>query len=478
MEEDDYTPILFPAYIEKEWKSRVLALYDGHSIITETGEAYVIHNFSTLLITVFEHNLLTFMLNLPTFPYLEQVIAMPGSNCCCTEQGKPVGIRLKGAKNTARWIVNAGAWGCEELTIGWLQLMRRIYERAGVGTPATPGALGSAIFRKTFKQQHGENWRHHRHRRPPGPYAEQIRVVSSGARSEVFHLNVMYKIAYENDQHNGYGAALLEFQPTGKTYRVRGKAVRHYPMYFVECEVTIHESLLYGVFPMRVSDGNGRNTHPIFPRSPGVYRAWLWKEEIDLCQQEGLTVSIKSGFAWKEVTDDFGPMVQELARLRDESPESEAGYFKLALVAFTGTLGMPTERYNLVSGDERKPGDRAIGDAGTVYDWWIHAEQNPYPQSMPHIFSHTLMLCRLSLFGMMKQATLEELNIIATNTDAVVTEKKSVNLPVKGTPVNTGEWTSFELHDVVVKANRHLDSREKSVHPGIPKNRATIPKNR
>lgn len=467
--EEDYTPILFPAYIEKDWKSRTLAFYDGHDIVTETGEPYVIHNFEQLLTTIFEHNLLTFMLDVPTFRYLDKVIDMPGSNCCCTEQGKPIGIRFKGARNTARWIINAGSWGYDGSgsALKWLKLMRRVYNRAGVGTPSTPGSLGSAIFRKSFQEQYGENWRDHRHRRPPGPYAEKIRSESSGARSEVFQLNVQFDIAYENDQHNGYGAALSQFQPSGKTYRVRGEAVRHYPMYFVECSVEIKEPLLYGVFPIREKEG--RNTHPVFPREPGLYRAWLWKEEIDLARLEGLAVSIKSGYAWREVTDDFAPMVAELARLRDEASDEESGYFKLALVAFTGTLGMPTERYHLVSGDERQPGDRAIGDAGAVYDWWIHAEQNPYPQSMPHIFSHTLMLCRLSLFAMMKRATLAELNIIATNTDAVITEYRDATLALKGERVETGDWTARALHDVIVKANRHLDSREKSVHPGIPK---------
>lgn len=144
---------------------------------------------------------------------------------------------------------------------------------------------------------------------------------------------------------------------------------------------------------------------------------------------------------------------------------------KLALVAFTGRLGMPEERYVLVSGENYQEGDRCIASAGIAYDWWIHQEFNAYPQSMPHIFSHTLMLCRLSLYEKTKYMMEQEMNVIATNTDAVITQKRDDTLPLKGEHVETGEWTALELHEVIVKANRHLNSLEKNVNPGIPKKR-------
>lgn len=478
---DSFSPVLFPAFIEKEFKDRNLGfLSHGNQIMTERGESFVIDSFSTLLLTCFNHDLLVFTDELATFPWLGQVIAM-GDKPFCSEQGDVLGIRLRGAKNTSRWIASATAWGhaeyqeealakglsLAEATLSWLAMMRKAYIAGGVGTSPSPGAWGMAMFRQTFKELHGEDWKAKRHRRPPGSYAEKIRYESSGARSEVLQLDVRYDLAYEIDRKNAYGAALSEAQPTGKTYRVRGDAVQFYPFYFVECEVTVHEELPLGVFPLR--QGEGRNRHPVFPTAAGTYRTWLWNREVDVSRRDGLTVVIVAGFGWTEATFDFQPFVEKVAELRDSAPKELQPLLKTALVAFTGRLGMPEERYVLVSGNDRAEEDRALGFDGVVYDWWIHQEFNAMPQSMPHIFSHILMLCRLSLYEKAKWSNEQGLNVIATNTDAVLCERTDASIPAKGKPVNTGDWTALELHHVVVPANRHLISDEKVTRPGIPK---------
>lgn len=476
-------PVLFPKYIEREFKSRTLGFLHEKIIMTEYQHVYEIPDFQTMLGIVFNHNLLTFTGNIPTFPYLSEVIAM-GDKPFCSEDGTPLGIRLKGSRNTSRWVASAKAWGITDYLDNWLEthpetgyrqavqtwlaLMRRAYDTGGVGTPPSPGAWGMAMFRQSFKQQYGEDWHVKRHRRPPGAYAERIRYESSGARSEVLQINVKFPVAYENDAKNAYGAALRQAQPTGKCYKVKGDRVgEFYPFYFVECEVTIHAQLRLGVFPVRMSAG--RERHPVFPTRPGVYRAWLWHREIALCREEGLTVQILEGFGWCEATYDFAPVVEKISQLRDSAPSDVKPLLKLALVALVGRLGMPEERYVIVPAREKADGDRCIAHAGIAYDWWIHQEFDSYPQSMPHIFSHTLMICRLNLYTMAKYLMEQEMNIIATNTDAVITEKRLESIPDKGTHVETGEWTALELHEVIVKANRHLNSLEKNVNPGIPK---------
>lgn len=462
---DESIPLLFPKYIEKRWKDRTLAYFLEQQLTLETGDIHIIDDFSTFVEKVFSLNLLTFTLSLPTFPYLQQVLAL-GDDVYCTQQGRPLGIRLKGRNHTTRWIISAQSWGAVSLSPAWLQELRDVYCLTNVGTQSTPGALGSAVFRQSFKDTYGLTWKAQRHRRPPQPYCDMITQESSGARSEVIQLGVQFDLAYEVDRHNGYGAALLEGQPTGRTYRVIGSSTAGYLFFFVQCRIIIKEPLLLGPFPVRV--GTKTQRHPVFPTQPGQYETWLWGEEIAVCQAEGLEVTILGGLGWKESTHDFLPVVERLARLREEAPPELAGYFKLALVAFIGRLGMPGERYSLVSGDHRGPADVAACDAGIAYDWWIHQDTDSYPQSMPHIFSHTLMLCRLALFEKARLYAQQE-QLIATNTDACIVSAYTPNLPEKGRPVETGEWTQRRLHHVVVKANRHLDSDEKTVHPGIPR---------
>lgn len=473
-EEEILTPILYPAYIEKQYRERTLCYFFDYQLVTERGDIHTITEFSTFLWIIFELNLLVFMLHLASFPWIDEVIRL-GDKINTSKNGKFLSIRIRGARNTTRMIVNGAGWGAEELSVEWLQKLRSVYERAGVGTPGSPGSVGQALFRKCFKEQYGEEtWIDHRHRRPPDPYCEVMREQASGARSEVFQLNVAFTRAYENDQHNGYGFALSQSQPTGKCYRVSGKGVLYCKIYFVECIVTIHEQLELGCFPVRV--GEGDNRRPIFPTHPGTYETWLWNLEIEDCRKIGITVVLKWGFGWKETTQDFRPFVETVARLRNEAPEEIKGYFKLILVSAIGQLGMPSERHFLVSGDDRQDGDRCLADAGIAYDWWIHTEPDVYPQSMPHIFYHTLMLCRRELYEMALRCIHEELNVIALNTDAVFTEIKP-DIPEKGTPVHTGDWTALALHNMRIPANRQLISDEKI--RGVPKKeKAKSPSNR
>lgn len=485
MDDEMLVPILYPAYIERQFKQRILAFFDNRdSLITEQGTIHNnVDNYDKFVDMIFSHNLLTFSLSLPDFPWLDAVVGS-GNKPPASSKGEIRGIKIKGARNTTRWVACSSSWGYDGWRevqpdqwepyppLEWLRLMREVFDYAGVGPRMSPGSWGQAMFRRTFQDLYGHDWREHRHRRPSEPHIQWMKQEGSGARSEVFHLKTAFDIGYENDQHNAYGHALAQPQPTGKEYRMGASSSDRYVFYFVECEVIIPRDLPFGVFPVRV--GEKSNRYPTFPKEAGRYITCLWKEEVELAREVGCTVTLKTGIGWKEATYDYAPLVEYIARLRDTAPKHLQPYLKLGLVAFTGSLNQPTERYTLVPGNMRERGDVCVSDLACSYDWWVHQEHDSYPQSMPHIFYHTLMLCRLSLYKMLKHCWEEELNVIATNTDAVITEKRP-DLPAKGTPVQTGEWTALELHDLLITANRHLDSREKSVHPGIPRH---LPKSR
>jgi hypothetical protein len=92
MADDDggEAPVLFPAYVEKVFKDRTLAYFEAGVIITETGESYLCESLRDLLDCVFEHNLLTFLLSMPSFPWLADVIAYDHK----VHEGRPVGLSL------------------------------------------------------------------------------------------------------------------------------------------------------------------------------------------------------------------------------------------------------------------------------------------------------------------------------------------------------------------------------------------------
>lgn len=489
MSEDIYeAALLWPRYIEKKWASRLLAAYAlPGTLVSEDGQKHPCDGFTDFIITLFDKNMLTFVDDLATFPYLQECLAR-GAYIPCTEMGKPIAIRMKGPRNTTRWIVNASAWDGDlsqrkdetreehmARVVAWMQLIREVMGYVGVGTQTTPGATGQALMRRAWKEAYGEEgWRGHRHQRPPKIACHQIETTTSGARSDTIEMGTSFELAWEVDRKNAYGKC-LEQLPSGPTYRIFKGRTDGWASYYVRCRVTITEQLVLGPFPVRVRDETrgGKGSKPVFPTAPGEYITWLWKEEIEKARAEGCLVETFEGWGWQEFTNDFQPFVNFMTRLRDEAPPHIAPYIKKFLVAAIGRFGMPSGLYIMVPEDQAGPDDVAICDkAGIMLDWFAHWIPDKHPMTMPHWFSFILMQCRLALYEMaLPYAESEQL--IATNTDAVIVKAEAdvSSWPDRDQPIATGQWRKRLLHEVVVPAARHLESVEKWVTPGVPESK-------
>jgi hypothetical protein len=463
---------LWPRYIEKKWQERKLSIFDctTNTFYEEDGQVTAVSTPLMFIISCFERNMLTFIDDFRHFPYLDECLAR-GAYVPCTELGKPIAIRLKGPRGTTRWIVNVGAWGCEKLSVGWLRDMREMYSYMGVGTQSTPGALGQAEMRRVWKEEYGDGWKKHRHQRPPGIACKQIQEASTGARSDTIAMQQSFETAWEIDAKNAYGHAARKV-PTGYTYRVLPggpEQVEGYETYFVRCHVLIHDSLKYGPFPIRRTSEFGQQI-PDYPTEPGAYVTWLWREEVELARARGCVVFTHEGWAWEEWTEELTPFVDLMTRLRDEAPtEFIASQVKGALVAALGRFGMPAGLHVLVPEDQATPDDLPLAINGEALNWFVQWKPDPQPVTMPHWFSFILMKCRLSLFEQAEKYAISE-HLIATNTDAViVTPDADVSAyPDRGQQIETGQWRKRLLHEVVVPAPRHLESKEKWVTPGVP----------
>ncbi len=468
--------LLWPRYIEKKWVDRTLAFFSNvgnvTSITTEDGTTTPFLPFTDMIISCFDNNLLLFVDDFASFPWIDECLKR-GAYVPCTELGKPIAIRLKGPRNTTRWIVNAAAWGCTDLNVAWLKELREVYAYANVGTPGTPGATGQALMRKAWKEAYGEEgWKKHRHQRPSNWVCHQIANTSSGARSDTLDMGTSFEVAWEVDRKNAYGAVLAPL-PTGPTYRIFKGCTNDWASYYVRCRVTVDSPLVLGPFPVRKKDdARQKGFKPYFPTQPGEYVTWLWKEEVEKARAAGCVVDEYEGWGWQEWTNDFQPFIDMMSEMRDQAPPHIAPYIKKFLVAAIGRFGMPNGMYVLSSEEDSDEKDRAICENGVAYDWFVHWIPDKKPTNMPHWFSFILMQCRLALYDVaLPYAESEQL--IATNTDAIIVKPGAdvSNWPDRSPGVKTGEWRKRQLHEVVVPAARHLESVEKWTTPGVPESK-------
>lgn len=469
-------PIMWPGWIAEQFVNRDLAYYREGVLYLESGQRFFLHkeghsgnavqgqDFVSFIDHIFVHNLLTFVDNLLTCFPDESVMY---GETLCNEHGERIVTVFHGRKNTTRLIVEISGWGYaphSDIT-EVLREMRDFYRWGQVGTPPTSGACGQLWFKKGFKELHGQEWFQHRHKRPNGTCVSDIRAHQIGARNDLFVSPTEVVLEFlEIDEKNAHAAAAA-LLPTGPEYKILCGEVEGFATYFVECEVTIHESFgNIGPFPFRVADGHG--TRVVYPTVPATYNTWLWKEECEASEQRGCTVKRYDGWGWKTLTDDFAYIVQFIEWLRDNAPsEHIAKKVKHALVAGFGRFGLPEWKFVLT--DEETDIHTASIGIGAM-DWCVKRLEDTHPTSMPHWFAYILMRCRLALYLEMIKHAEEEL--LASDTDAFYVRRTAIQYPGPNDPVHTGDWRVKLLHGNPERKTfpvaRHLNALEKVKNPG------------
>lgn len=456
-------PILFPPYIGKKICRGLAALFPDF-LLLESGERLGFTDEEELVSLLFSENLLTLVESVADLPDALIELAIEHGVVYCTKEGKPRSLKIKGPKNTTRWLIDLSAWGEEAtLSLDFLKQLRKLFDLCKVGTPPTSGALGMALLKKNWRDLYGDDWPEHRHRRPPEGVCQELRARGTGARSEVEEeaLGALIEQCIELDRKNSYGADLCEV-PTGPTVRFLFGDVAEFACYVGECQVTIAEPLSYGLFPVRVGEER------IYPTAPGRYTAWLWSPEITFLREQGLTVEVGAGYGWYQMTRDPETFVKLMEKLRDKHPDL-ADQIKGALVKTVGRLGMDNKSYQLTQGET----DRQVSTNGRVYDWFVEEIIEINRNTMPHWFWYVLMQTRLALTKEALTWQKKEM-LLATNTDAVyLSPVADMSLYVKATlkhSVNSGEWSWSTRNALPAQpmfpANRHLISREKRATPG------------
>lgn len=158
----------YPLFVEYKHTWRRLALWSGSTLITEEGVPIDLSSYEQFKEVLFDCELLLFVPSLPDFPYFNDMILDENAQVTASPKDhEAINARIQQGK-CSRWIVQVDRWPLElskkdaekpKKAIDYLQKMKLAYSHCDVGTKPTPGSLGQALMRKSWKEQYpGRGW--------------------------------------------------------------------------------------------------------------------------------------------------------------------------------------------------------------------------------------------------------------------------------------------------------------------------------
>lgn len=460
---------MWPLYLPRQFTDRSLFYYDSDdkALISEYGEVYHFNSLDDIVDVLFEHNGLAFCESFTDeakFPFLADIVEHDDSTVLCSKKGVPLAIRFKRG-SSSRWLVLRKTWTPDNLKpdMEFLLNMRSVYAHCGVGVVSTPGALGTQLMRKTWKEFELQF-----HTAPSG-YAERfIREHQSGGRADTPGQGNFYEMLIEGDRSSAY-LAEYQVQPAKTSIMFNNGPSDDMVTWFAHCEVEIPSELALGPFPRRLPD-----ERIVYPTLKGRYDdVYIWKEQAESALRAGCKVRPKEGVGWKEWTDDNSWWCQEIYSLRKFAPSKFVeSSIKAAIVAAIGRHAMAPVKYILVPEDRASVFDVPVCGEGVPYAFFVHEEQMDNACSMIHWNGYTLGMAANTLYNFALPYA-EQGRLIATNYDSVlVLDGDDIRSHIKRYSAEEiycppGGWRWQELHDVYIVAPRSIICNEKVVLPGI-----------
>jgi len=458
----------WPKWIEKKTKQRVLSGLNGSLLVTEHDQQFEVWKAEDIIRLLFEQNLILFIRKFNDLPEMD-VFLQASKESYCDKEGRFKAYKFEGARRKTHWIVAIESWDYIAPVAGVLKELRITFDHCGVGVQTTAGGLGQATMRKSLKDQYGDDWYQHRHRRPGHPSIQILRAHSFGARQDAIDVT-FHAVAYELDMKNAYSFHFRKL-PTGICSRTYGDECFDHLTCFVPVRVTIKKTLhKIGLFPVRNEDKSIS-----YPATPGTYDTWLWREHIDFLKENGLKVEVTGpGLAWDEWTNDLEYWSLMMEHLRDTAPnEATARHIKLATVAGIGRQNLPDEHYIIRENGELGV-DRPLVSDGCSWDWWVHKTIDENPVNLPHWYFYGVAMCALTLTQMM--LTYQDY-LIGSATDAVYVREDAPGLdqfPSKDVPdLASGTWRLMKHTNVRRWKIGRFKSDQKTVLTGVPRDGRT-----
>jgi hypothetical protein len=322
--------------------------------------------------------------------------------------------------------------------------------------------------------------------RPRWACCQDLRESLVGGRVDTLQPGKLFPELFELDLNSAYSAAAGERLPGGAAVRWEGHSPEPTAAatgYYL-CRIEILEPLTLGPVVLHV-DGEPN----VIPSAPGVYRGWLWAEDIAALRgivrgvRYLVTVRALRGWCWRRwakgarstsrgLVAEASPLSAWARRMHAarrrfdrDGERARAAMVKLATVAGIGRFAAGVDVFTLRR-ERVDPSDVATVHPrlGPDLPLWIHRSERDAATALVHWASYIQAAVRRRLWRMALPFA-EWGGLVATNYDAVYLSIR----PAVRSSTRAGEWKLERLQDAVIPAARQLRSRSKVRLPGIPR---------
>ena len=458
---------MFPPYISDIDAERNLAILVEGRLIDTKGRIYEYASPGELRDVIFRENFMVFIQDLKDAwfrDYAEVYCDNDSDDVLSNRNGDFSSIRLSLGKRK-RWIALAKNWG-EVASVAFIVRLARFFEWIGVGCFHTPGALGFALTRRSWRLNnlgfHGS----------PGLAAcEYIKEHENGGRVDTPGLYSYNEWAMEYDQGSAFTAKnRLLPDKTAVVYDTWPED--KYFTWFGKCTLRINSELALGPVPKRQPDG-----HLTYPTLPGYYTdCYIWKEQWIQALEAGADIRCEGGVGWLGSTTDTEPLCTELYYLKMNAPQQYmSDYIKKVMVSTIGRYGMTAEMYKIITERTATDEDEPIWSQGVATRLYIRKEINKRAVPMPHWFTYTSQLVAVETYGFALPFAKKGL-LIATNMDSVITLDDTVvpntvrKHSAEAYVAEAGTWNYELLEDLYIPAPRAKTHKHGKIRPGVKRN--------
>lgn len=415
-----------------------------------------------------------------SFPWLDEAISDPEAQVMCAKNDGVSCIAIRQGNHwttvasLAKWFPNWIEYDVSEL----LKHIQSVCVDVGVGIQPSPSSLGASLMYM--------RWNGKKVTRPPNGCRQALLDNLIGGRVSYPKEGLRLPTVTELDLRSAYascsyGLPVGTTQYIPETDGVGGDYLcDHFRSWYGRCSIVVTSPLLLGVFAVQNTGLAGSATKWTYPREPGTYEAWLWKEEWIDCLASGCQLTVHEAYAWEEVSNGLQPWVEEMEALRyayeaDGEPV-KALMVKRSIVAAIGRLGIAPEKRTIVSANDAREGDTPLVYANASIPFsgrYVRVEHEENCGAPVHWHSHILMLCRRRMYHRGLEEIEDGNEIIAENFDALYLAKPSQREVGR----NIGEWKSVTLtpqensETVNIPFARAVVSHQKVSLPGVPTSR-------
>lgn len=353
-----------------------------------------------------------------------------------------------------RWssLFSAQSWG-DGATEDTVHLHRELCATLGVGTYASPGALGQATIRRYL-----------------GASVYPLSTLCLAARSDLYeHLYggraewsgaCWLDTASEQDRTMAYTAESRSPLPVGAaraSLTLDLDKLNRQPAWWGECVVYVHRPLALGPFPVRSAHGWLR-----FPTHPGTYETWLWGPEVRDCLDAGCSVVARKAWTWPAVEPVLQPWAEWIGALRRQTTDTRlAAAIKKVAVAGIGWFAMRPEHLTITE-ESDGTGPLIVNQSEFPTRYGCRRELDLGSTSMPHWASYIWMLARRTLYARQRSELSDGNRVLWSNFDNLVTLRPTR----QPTSVQLGEWRTQTLTNVMISASRTMLCDQKTTLPG------------